>query len=499
MVDVLDEVIKVIRESLGKKDAIDRLVKKFNFTEMQADAIVSLQLYRLSTTDVKEMRKEASELTKLINKLHLILTNEGALEEVIISELESILEEYPSERITQIKEEIQKVEIDEQELIQNEEVRFVISRDGYIKRSSLKSYQATQTDTGLKENDLVLKQCTVNTRDNIIIFTNFGNFIVLPVFKAPDRKWRDNGEYISNYANLMAGERVIDFLVTADFNSHRMVLLANQEGQIKQVPIEEFQKTRINRTYNCMPANRINELVSVDLKESYDRNVVLASRNGYLLKYEIDEVPVQSINAKGVKGINLRDDTLIGAKYTTNINKNEVILLTNRGGLIREFTSNISLSHRPAKGKLRLKNVKTNPYRFEQMISTNVFRLKDLITLRVIGEKTQILIQGNDIQPDRFEYGIQVMSKTKKPMILTCDIDNYNEINSILDKLAIDSIESETQEEDNDDVIFELEKIISGSGKPQKAKVEESNKYYDEIDTETDDELDEKVVQQTLF
>ena len=495
MVDVLDEVIKIIRESLGKKDAIERLVKTFNFTEIQADAIVSLQLYRLSTTDVKEMRKEASELTKQINKLHRILTNEGALEEVIINELEEILEQYPTERLTEIQDEIQKVEIDEQELIQNEEVRFVISRDGYIKRSSLKSYQATQTETGLKENDLVLKQCTINTRDNIIFFTNFGNFIVLPVFKAPDRKWRDTGEYISNFATLMPGEKVIDFLVTEDFNSHRLVLLANQEGQIKQVPIEEFQKTRISRTYNCMPANRINNLVSVDLKESYDRDIVLATSNGYLLKYNLDEVPIQSLNAKGVKGINLRDDTLIGAKYATHINKNEIILLTNRGGLIREFTSNIQDSHRPAKGKLRLKKVKTNPYKFEQFISTNIFRLKDLITLRIIGEKTEVLIDGNDIQPDRFEYGIPVIPKSKKPSILTCDIDNYSEINSILDKLSNDVIENEVEENDNDDVIFELEKIISGSKKESKQKTYETN--YDQ--TEEDDELDEKVVQQTLF
>ena len=114
------------------------------------------------------------EFRKLINKLNRILTNEGVLEDVIIKELEEILEKYPTKRKTEIQDEIQKVEIDEQELIQNEEVRFVISRAGYIKRSSLKSYQATQSDTGLKENDLVLKQCTVNTRDNIILFTNFG-------------------------------------------------------------------------------------------------------------------------------------------------------------------------------------------------------------------------------------------------------------------------------------------------------------------------------------
>ncbi len=498
MVDVLDEVIKRIRQSLGKRDAINSIIEHFNFTEVQADAIVSLQLYRLSTTDVKEMRKEAGELTKLINKLNRILTNEGVLEDVIIKELEEILEKYPTKRKTEIQDEIQKVEIDEQELIQNEEVRFVISRAGYIKRSSLKSYQATQSDTGLKENDLVLKQCTVNTRDNIILFTNFGNFILLPVYKAPDLKWRDTGEFVSNFAQLMPGERVIDFVVTKDFNSHRLVLLANQEGQIKQIPIEDFQKTRINRAYNCMPANRINQLVSVDIKESYDRDVVLVSHNGYILKYSLGEIPVQSLNAKGVKGINLRDDHLIGARYTTEINKDEVILLTNRGGLIRDFTINIQQSHRPAKGKLRLKNVKTNPYRFMEFISTNVFRLKELFTLRVLGELEAIVIPGMDIQPDRFEYGIPVIAKSKNPKYLSCDIDNYEEINKILDKLCIETDDKVIVKEDNNDVMFELEKIISGS-KP-KIDIEGSNIDIKEIvEAEEDDELDEEVVQQTLF
>jgi topoisomerase-4 subunit A len=344
MVDVLDEVIAIIRESLGKKDAIERLVSRFGFTEVQADAIVSLQLYRLSTTDVKEMRKEASELAKEISKLHRILTNENALEEVIIKELEEILALYPSERRTEIQEEFTKVEIDEQELIQNEEVRFVLTRDGY---------QATQGDTGLKENDLILKQCTLNTRDTLIFFTNFGNFIILPAFKVPDLKWRDQGEYISNFAQLESGEFVIDYLVVNSLDDDKIVLLANQEGVIKQVNLPEFNKARINRTYNCMPASKINALVAVDLKENYDRDVVLATKNGYILKYDLSEVPVQSLGAKGVKGINLRDDELIGAQYTTHINKDEVLLLTNRGGLIREFTANIPTSRRPAKVKVK--------------------------------------------------------------------------------------------------------------------------------------------------
>ena len=528
MVDVLDEVIAVIRQSLGKKDAINALINTFNFTEVQADAIVSLQLYRLSTTDVSEMRKEAAELTKLINRLQKILTNESELEAVIINELEEILELYPVKRKTEIQDEVERVEIDEQELIENEEVKFVISKDGYIKRSSLKSFQATQSETGLKENDLVLKQCTLNTRDQIIIFTNYGNFILLPAYKVPDLKWRDNGEYISNFAHLEPSEKVVDFLVVKNFDTEKAVLLANQEGQIKQVMIEEFSKTRINRTYNCIPASKINPLVSVDLREEYDRDIVLATENGYLLKYSYEEVPVQSLNAKGVKGINLRDDKLVSAKYTTHINKDEVIFLTNRGGLIREFTQNIDTSHRPAKGKLRLKAVKSNPYKFVGMISENIFRLKEFLSIRIIGETAEVIVPAEELKPDRYEYGIPYIPQSKKPILLLVDKDNVQDADEILNKLAVSIEEEEDVVDDNQDVLYELEKIISSAQQVEEPETEEDDEDLDSArrlldededeeeyeiedknystdyensnnDEDDEDDLDEAVVQQTLF
>jgi len=525
MVDILDEVITLIRESQGKKDAIDRLVERFNFTDVQADAIVSLQLYRLSNTDVKEMRKEATELTKIINRLQKILTNEDELEAVIIEELETMVEKYPTPRKSEIQSEITKVEIDEQELIENEEVKFVISRDGYIKRSSIKSFQATPGDTGLKENDMVMKQCTLNTRDQIVLFTNYGNYFILPAYKVPDMKWRDIGDYIGNFVALENLERVFDFFVVKSFDEDKCVLLANEEGQIKQVLLSEFPKSRMNKTFNCLPASKVNQMISVDLKESYDRDIVLATKNGYVLKYGYEEVPVQSLAAKGVKGINLREDTLIGAKYTTRINKDEVIFLTNRGGLIREFSQNIDANHRPAKGKAYLKSVKSNPYRFIQMIAENIFRLKDLINIRILGEKSEVVIPGGDLKPDRYENGIPYIPQSHKPAYLYYDKENYLEADKILAKLADSVTEGKESEEENDEVMYELEKIISASRQkeePEEEYIEEDDddsddfgsgekpledtdddlkKDSDDLDDEAedDDDLDDKVVQQTLF
>lgn len=499
MVSVLDEVITLIRSSMGKKDAINKLVENFEFTEVQADAIVSLQLYRLSTTDVTQMKKESKELSDLIGHLKKILSNEEELENAVVEELEEVMNNHPVQRKTVIAGQIQKLEIDEQELIENENVMFVLSKDGYIKRTSLKSYQATQTETGLKDGDMILKQTELNTRNTLLFFTNFGNFISIPVHKVPDLKYRDMGDYIGNYAQLVDKETIVDYLVIDEFDDERDVLLANKDGQVKRVMLNEFQKTRTNRTFNCLPANKHNPLVSVDLKEAFDRDIILVSEHGYVLKYDLDEVSTQSLNAKGVKGINLRDDSLVGAKYSTHINKDEVLMLTNRGGLKREFVSNIEYSHRPAKGKRYLKTVQSNPYRFVAMAVENIFRLKDSLTVRLLAKKKDLTIPGIELKPDRYENGIPYLDKGDQPFNMMIEINDYHENKKVLIDL-IDVVEPQEIEE-TDEVMNELEKIISGSLDKEEElpfMKEEVSEEVIEEDDEDDDDF-EDIIQQTLF
>lgn len=499
MVSVLDEVIAIIRQSSGKKDAEDKLISRFKFTEQQADAIVSLRLYRLSSTDVSDMEAESIELSKEIRRLDRILNNELTLEKVIIDEIKSLMEKYPTPRKSVIRDEIKKIEIDEQELIQNENVMVVISRDGYIKRSSMKSYQATQGTTGLKENDVILKKVEVNTRDTLLLFTNFGNYMILPVHKIMDAKWKEMGDFIGNYAPLESKERVIDFFAISAFDDQRFILVANQEGQIKRVMLSDFEKTRINKTFNVLSTSKINPLVSVDLQERFDHFVTLVSENGFVVKYEIEEIPVQSLSAKGVKGINLRKDKLIGAKFSTLINKDELLMLTNRGGLKREFTSTIETSHRPAKGKRLFKLIKSNPYKVVSIASENIFRLKSYLTIHLIGKSKDQFISGEAIQADRYENGIPLMKKSDFPEMLRIDIDRYQEaikgLFDLVEQVIIDDKEEETEQ--TEDVMNELEKIISGSSEDEVE--DDSVSSGQDSDDEDDDLDDESIIQQRLF
>lgn len=486
MVDVLDEVITLIRSSQGKRDAIAKLMAAFTFSEAQADAIVTLQLYRLSTTDVDEMRQESESLDKQIAALNRILQNEKELENVIKKETTRLIERHETPRKTLIREEIKKIEIDEQALIQHENVIVVLTTDGYLKRSSLKSFQATNGLPGLKQNDRVLRQAEVNTSDTLLVFTNFGNYINIPVFKIPDAKWRDLGEYIGLFAPLTDKEEVIDFIVVGEFDAERTVLLATEEGTIKHVPLAEFQQIRLNKTYSAMPASKINTLVSVDLREGYDTHVVLVTENGYVLKYLHEEVPIQSLNARGVKGINLRDDILIGARYVSSLHKDEILMLTNRGAIKREYVQNIETSHRPAKGKLFLKSVKTNPYQFRGFIAENIFRLKEHVSLRIVAKDECLVIKGSELKPDRYEHGIPYMEKETQPEALLLDKNTPDVANRILYKLHANKDYNAVDEEDEleKDVIFELEKIIKSSAKPAEPEAEDDN---------------EVMIQETLF
>ena len=505
MVNILDEVIEVIRHSNGKKDSMINLVNNFEFTEFQAEAIVMLQLYRLSSTDVNEMRQEEGDLSRIIAALQKILKNEHELENVIKKELRIFSEKNQIPRRTEIVKNLEKIAISELDLIQHENVMVAITRDGYLKRSSLKSALATSNgDTGLKQDDVIIKQIEVSTKSTMLIFTNLGNYAVLPVYKIHDKKWKEIGEYIGSFVPIKRDETIIDALIIDQFDNTSNVLLANREGAIKQVVLSEFQPARINKTYLAMPCTKINPLVSVDLSGIYDTEIVVVSKNGYVLKFPIDEVSVLGLSARGVKGMNLREDEMVAAMYVTSTSKDEIILLTNRGAVKREFVQNIETGHRPAKGKLFLKSVKTNPYEFVGGSSINMFYLKDYVTLRIELETTSLIIPGDELKPDKYEHGIPYVERDQLPIALRIDEKDPTVIEKILIKLSrerlgnvisdeitiVSSPETDLEEEieipsieDDNSVMWELEKIIN------------TNKNIED----EEEEDNEKVIQQTLF
>ena len=237
---ILDDVIKTIRASKNKSDAKKNLVSEFSFTEAQAEAIVSLQLYRLTNTDVTALQKEAEELQKAIANFENILANPKELDKVIRKELNAINKKYGSERLTVIQDEISSLKIETEVMVAQEDVMLLVSHDGYVKRSSLRSFNASDNDeNGLKDEDYPILQSVVNTLSHLFIFTNKGNLIYRPIHEVIESRWKDTGEHLSQTVGLGNDEYILNAFVFENIDQDAKFLIATKEGYVKQVKLAD--------------------------------------------------------------------------------------------------------------------------------------------------------------------------------------------------------------------------------------------------------------------
>ncbi|HOO68501.1 MAG TPA: DNA gyrase subunit A, partial [Bacilli bacterium] len=247
-IGILDEVIRVIRQSKNKTDSQNNLVKEFGFTELQAESIVLLQLYRLSNTDVTLLEEELRNLNIIIDTINQILSDENKLKLVMKEELKKIRDEYGIDRKTEIREEITELKIDTTLTLPKEDVIVVVTNDGYIKRVSNRSYLASNTEeTGLKDNDYVIGLFDMNTLDTLILFTNLGNYLYVPVHEIPDMKWKDLGKHISNIITIKPEETIVSVLPVNDFEKDITITTFTKLGMIKRTKLSEYKVSRYSK------------------------------------------------------------------------------------------------------------------------------------------------------------------------------------------------------------------------------------------------------------
>lgn len=366
---ILDQVIKTIRSSKNKSDARNNLVKKFDFTEKQAEAIISLQLYRLTNTDVTKLQREAEELAKQIKKFKSILADPKQLDDVIKADLKRIKDKYDSPRKTEIQDEIQSLKIATSVTVADEDVKVLISRDGYIKRSSLRSFKASEkNENGLKEEDYPIFEQTVNTLEHIMIFTNKGNMIYRPVHEISEVRWKDTGEHLSQTVGLDADEYVLKAFCFKDLKQKGNFVFASRDGNIKQTTFENMKpgKTYRSRASKFMNLKRDeNRVVTVEFvpeQELGQKQVFIATYNGYGLRYPLSEVSVSGARAAGVKAVNLKDDDHVSGMILGN-DDTQVGIVTQRGAFKRMKTSSVPLKNRAIRGIKILRTLKTKPHK----------------------------------------------------------------------------------------------------------------------------------------
>ncbi len=355
---ILDEVIRVIRASKNKSDAIKNLVEEFDFTEKQADAIVTLRLYRLTNTDVAEIEEEMREKEKQIAIWTQILENEEALKHVMKTELKMIKKEYATPRKTEIKDEVTEIKIDTTSLIPKEDCMVVITKEGYVKRVSMRSYSASNNEeTGLKDKDYIIGIYETNTMDTLLLFTDLGNFLYIPVYELPDLKWKDLGKHISNIIKITSGENIISTYLTKDFKEKVNFLSFTKNGMVKKTPLEVLKVQRYIKPVTLMKLKTDDKVISTTIE---DKEIFITTYNGYGLRYLSEEVPLTNLRGSGVKAINLKDDYVVSAQ---SFNEEPFItVITDKGTAKRIKLEEFDITSRARKGVYVVRDVKTNPY-----------------------------------------------------------------------------------------------------------------------------------------
>ncbi|MGY4111815.1 DNA topoisomerase IV subunit A [Aeribacillus sp. SP014] len=371
---ILDEVIAVIRASKDKRDAKDNLISEFAFTEPQAEAIVSLQLYRLTNTDITALKAEEEELEKKIKGLTSILEDEKKLSKVIQSELKQLKKTFADERRTKIEAEIESITINMESLIASEDTIVTVTKDGYVKRTSLRSYTASNgKDFGMKDSDRLLCQYEMNTTDVLLLFTNKGNYLYCPVHELPDIRWKDIGQHISRTIPIDQDERIVQGIPLKSFDDEKFFLFVTKKGMVKKTEIRQYKAQRYSKPLVAINLKDDDEVVAVHITDGTGL-ILLSTRFGYGLLFHEEEVNIVGSRAAGVKGIQLKegDAVVSGLVFAQkHVNDQKLAIVTHRGAVKMINIGEIERTQRARRGSMLYRELKTNPHRTAAILLVN--------------------------------------------------------------------------------------------------------------------------------
>lgn len=414
-ISILDEVIAVIRASKNKPDAIENLVKKFDFTTEQATAIVMLQLYRLTNTDITVLNEKLENLRKIIEELTGILNDESKLKGVIKDELRRMKKEYGVPRKTEISETIKEIKIDQTDLITKEDVIIVLTNDGYLKRVPIKSHNSADGETALKPGDYVICYKQTNTLNKLCVFTSRGNYLYLPIHEIPSCKWKDLGKHISNFVTISPDDKAVNAFIINENVTNPEVTMFTHEGMVKRTNLNDFIVSRYSKAYTAMKLKDTDEVVNVCITKP---NVLIVTKTGYYLNYMASEIPLSGPKAAGVKGINLKDDNVIsGICYSE---KDEYIdIFTNQKTAKRVKLSELNMLSRAKRGTTLIKKVKSTNYEIIKAFSTST---KDIIGIK---SKDDIyLVKNSDIPiMDKESTGSVILKQIISDVFISQELD----------------------------------------------------------------------------
>lgn len=334
-VNNIKEVVDIIMKCKDKKESKLRLIERFKLSETQAEAIVMLHLYRLSSTNIEDLQNEFNSLTKTVASLEALLHNDKKLRKKLCEELEEVYKAHPSTRLSVIEDEIQEFVVEKKAIIK-EEVRISITRDGYFKRSSLKSYVSSGEDSlpAIKGGDIFVGTANAFTTDTILAFTDKGNYLYVPVFELIDNKWKDEGKHISHLVSLNGDEKIVQAFIVDEFKENVNLILASKFGNIKKTSLVDFVLIRYTKPAKAMNLLKDDALVGVDYVDGDSKVVVLTNKGKYAMYHE-DKVSIIGTKGSGIRAIALKDSDEVVSSVVAlrRANKAQLLAITNKGGL----------------------------------------------------------------------------------------------------------------------------------------------------------------------
>ena len=332
-VSIVDQIVAVIRSSKDKQDSKLNLQNQFGFTEAQSEAIVMLQLYKLSNTDITTLENEKKSLEENIEFLHGILEDRSKLNRLLISDLREISRKYGLPRKTELVDKGENTQIDKRDLISKELVKLAVTRDGYIKRSSLKSYRSSGDNPlpGMKSGDVLIYAGEAYTTDFLICFTNAGNFLYIPVHQITENKWKDEGRHINYLINLNPNEKIVRAYVVEEFRPDIYFAIVSQNGQIKRLPLSDFQVIRYSKPLVCIKLLQDDQVADVTVTDG-DSNLVLFSSDGNSVMFNENELPTSGMRSGGVKSFaKLGSAKIVNLlAYPRENSRGKVVLITDK-------------------------------------------------------------------------------------------------------------------------------------------------------------------------
>lgn len=427
-ISVLDELIETIRKSANRSDAKANIIAKYSFTDVQADAILNLQLYRLTNTDITLLSEEKKELESKIEAYENILNHPEVLLKTIKQHLKQIKKSYTSLNVrrTVIEAEIETIKINIEVTVPNEKVVISLTNEGYIKRTSLRSYGASNLDDMMmKSSDYLVRLFEADTTDYLLVFTSLGKYICIPVHELPDIRWKDMGNHISNITSMDKGETIIQCIPVREFSDHQYLLFCTKQGMVKKTSLDLYKSNRYSRSLIAINLREKDEVIDVFLTNG-KQDIFMASYLGYGIWFNEEEISPIGLRAQGVIGMNLKsDDFVVNAQMFHDGADPDLVILTQRGACKRMRLDVFNKSARARRGQSMLRELKAKPHRVAGFLA-----LQEQEKMRIITDNDKVI----EVAP----HGLPISDRNSNGSFIL-DPDDEGQITALIKEIIYEN------------------------------------------------------------